>query len=71
MFLKSIKYIYKNKPTDHIATSLVRELPIYLTGNLVHTSENELIDGALSFDIHPCHLFLAVSFGFTSKIYAF
>ena len=47
MFLKSIKYIYKNKPTDHIATSLVRELPIYLTGNLVHTSENELIDGAL------------------------
>jgi hypothetical protein len=71
MFLKSIRYIYKNKSTDHIATSLVREMPIFLTGNLVHTSESEMIDGALSFDIHPQHLFMAVSFGFTSKIYAF
>jgi hypothetical protein len=45
-------------------------MPVFLTGNLVHSLEGELIEGALSFDIHPYHLFLAVSFGFTTKVYA-
>jgi len=37
MFLKPLKHIHKNKPTEYIATSFVREMPIFLTGNLVHS----------------------------------
>ena len=29
-----------------------------------------MIDGALSFDLHPLGLFMAVSFGFAVKVYA-
>jgi hypothetical protein len=35
--LKPLKHIHKNKPTEYIATSFVREMPIFLTGNLVHS----------------------------------
>ena len=38
MFLKSIKYIYKNKPTEQINCSLIKEMPIFMTGNLIHTA---------------------------------
>jgi hypothetical protein len=41
-----------------------------MSGNQIHTLTNELLEGAISFDIHPYNIYLAVSFGVTAKIYA-
>lgn len=70
MFIKPIKNIHKKKQIEQINNSLVKDTALFLSGNLIHSLENELLEGALSFDIHPYHHFMAVSFGFTTKIYA-
>ena len=70
MFSKPLRNIYKHKPNNRITCSLLRDSPFFLTGTQVHSMENEIVDGALSFDVHPLHLYMAVSFGFSTKIYA-
>ena len=70
MFLKPIRNIYRHKPNQRIVCSLLRNSPFFLTGTQIHSMESEIMDGALSFDIHPLHLYIAVSFGFSTKIYA-
>ena len=70
MFLKPMRNIYKNKQNHRIVCSLLRSTPFFLTGTQIHSMESEIMDGALSFDIHPLHLYIAISFGFSTKIYA-
>lgn len=69
IFIKPIKNIHKPKPVELITTSLIKESTIFLTGKLIHSFNNELLDGVLSFDIHPYDFLIAVSFGFSTKIY--
>ncbi len=43
IFIKPMRSILRNKPTECIAVSLVKEMPLFLSGNLIHSLENELL----------------------------
>lgn len=41
-----------------------------LTGQEVHSLVDTIMDGVLSFDVHPLGFYIIVSFGFSAKVYS-
>lgn len=70
VFMRPLKYVYKEKKVHEMSVAQVGSNLYALTGLTIHNLNTTLLDGILSFDVHPLGLYLVVSFGFSAKVYS-